>query len=94
MYSCPSSRAVVCMPPASLPALASVRPKATRCLPLAMSGRNLFFCCSEPNSRMGNVPSAFAANEVDTPTHALENSSTARTSSKLPSPAPPYSSGM
>jgi len=36
------------MPLASLPALASVRPKATRLLPEATSGRNFFFCSSDP----------------------------------------------
>jgi hypothetical protein len=52
-YSLPSSFAVVWTPPASLPAFASVRPKAARSCPDAIAGRYFFFCASLPWRRMG-----------------------------------------
>jgi len=63
----PSLVAVVWMPPASDPALASVSPKAASFLPLAMSGRYFFFCSSVPNRMMGKVPSPVAAKAREMP---------------------------
>jgi hypothetical protein len=52
---------VVRIEPASDPAIGSVSPKAASFFPAAMAGRYFFFCSSDPNSRMGKVPSAVPA---------------------------------
>ncbi len=44
------SSAVVSVPPASEPALGSVRPKAPSFLPEQRSGRYFFFCSSVPKA--------------------------------------------
>ncbi len=50
MTHCPSSRrAVVRVPPASLPAPGSVSPKAASACPEARRGSHSFFCASVPN---------------------------------------------
>ncbi len=48
-HSSPSATAVVLVPPASLPAPASVSPNAPRAEPLASRGSHSCFCASVPN---------------------------------------------
>jgi hypothetical protein len=50
-------RAVVIMPPGSLPKSGSVRPKQPMASPRAIAGSQRSFCASEPKWRMGNITS-------------------------------------
>ena len=72
------SWAVGSVPPASEPALGSVRPKAPIFLPLHRSGRYLRFCSSVPNWTMGKVPREVWADKMTpAPPSTRASSSTA-----------------
>ena len=58
------SSARVCVAPASLPALGSVRPKPHSFSPLASGTRYSSFCFSVPNRRRGDAPSDTCAASV------------------------------
>ena len=58
------STAVVRVPPASLPAPGSVRPKAPRAAPLASRGTHCSFCAWVPKRYTGMAPSETPASSV------------------------------
>ena len=76
--------AVVWTPPASLPAAASVRPKAASRSPAAMAGRYFCFCSSEPNWRIAEAPKALAAKLIATALQPRLSSSVTMQSSSAP----------
>ena len=93
-HSPPSSRAVVRVPPASLPASGSVRPKAPSARPAHRSGSHSWRWSSVPNRKMGLAPRPTPASSVmarDWSTRA--SSSMAMHSVVRSAPPPPYSSG-
>ncbi len=55
---------MVRVPPASLPAVSSVRPKPPITFPLASSGTYCLRCASVPKRTMGDVPSVVCAEIV------------------------------
>ena len=59
-----SSAAFVRVPPASLPASGSVRPKAPRARPAQRSGNQRCFCSSVPNEKIGLAPRPTPASSV------------------------------
>ena len=81
------------MPPASLPAVSSVRPNPPSTLPDASNGTNVFFCAAVPKFTIGDVPSVVCAEiviECDASTRAI--SSIAMMKLMMSRPAPPSSS--
>jgi hypothetical protein len=60
----PSSLAVVRVAPASVPASGSVSPKAASFSPAHSAGSQSRFCSSEPNQKIGVVPSEVWAASV------------------------------
>ena len=86
--------AVVRVPPASLPASGSVRPKPPRVRPAQRSGSHVCFCSSVPKRWIGLAPRPTPASRV----MAIEWSTRASSSMAMHSivrspPPPPYSSG-
>ncbi len=92
----PSRRtAVVAVEPASEPAPGSVRPNAASRFPDATSGSHSRFCSSEPNRKIGIVPSeVWAATVIATDESIRVSSSTAIAYESVSPPPPPYSSGI
>ena len=89
-----SSVAVVRVPPASLPASGSVRPKPPSVRPAQRSGSHVCFCSSVPKRWIGLAPRPTPASSVI----AIEWSTRASSSIAMHSivrspPPPPYSSG-
>ena len=93
---CPSmSAAFVRVPPASLPASASVRPNPASRSPLASSGSHRSRWASVPKWRMGIAPSETPASSViATLWSTFASSSIARQSAKWSPPMPPNASGI
>jgi len=75
-YPSPSLTAVVSTPPASEPALASVRQKAPMDSPPARGGRKRSFCRAVPKRSMGKAPTLlWTVTQSPTPAHTREISS-------------------
>ena len=88
----PSRTAVALVPPASEPALFSVRPQQPTFSPLARGVRNLFFCSSVPARKMWPEERLWwAARERATPASTRESSSMTMAQSRVERPEPPYS---
>ena len=92
-HSSPSRTARVIIPPGSDPASGSDSANAGDHSPLAQRGRKRCLSSSEPNRRIGSVPSSWIIRISALEAHARAISSTARLSISVPVPVPPYSSG-
>ena len=79
------------IPPGSEPASGSDSANAGDHSPVAQRGRNRCFSSSEPNSRIGSVPSSWIIRISAVEAHALAISSTAMLSISVPVPVPPCS---
>src|SRR4051795_2605566 len=90
-HSSPSRRAFVIMPPGSEPASGSDSAKAGDHSPLAQRGRKRCLSWSEPNRRIGSVPSSCTMRISAVEAQALATSSIAMLSISVPVPVPPYS---
>ncbi len=89
------SSAVVRVEPASEPASGSVSPNAASRLPDARSGSQRSLCSSEPNRKIGMVPSdVWAATVIATDESIRVSSSIASAYDTVSPPAPPCSSGI
>src|SRR5262245_44649796 len=93
-HSSPSSRAVVRVPPASLPASGSVRPKPASARPAHRSGSHSWRWTSVPKRKMGAAPRPTPASSVMPRDWSTRPSSSMAMHSVVRSaPPPPYSSG-